>query len=77
MSRKHWSAEHHGVRQWFGDGQSVSAARRAGVRFAIVVPILLAVGAGVLAVSAGSKTSGKQLTAAAAACAGRRGHRAG
>ena len=67
MSRKHWSAEHHEVRQWFGDGQSVSAARRAGVTFAIVVPILLAVGAVVLVVSAGSKTSERQLTAAATA----------
>ena len=67
MSRKHWSAEHHEVRQWFGDGQSVSAARKAGVTFAIVVPILLAVGAVGLVVSAGSKTSGRQLTAAATA----------
>src|SRR6266446_5506814 len=61
MSRKHWSADHHEVRQWSGDGQSVSAARKAGLTFAIVVPVLLAVGAVALAVSGGG--SGKQLTA--------------
>ena len=61
MSRKHWSADHHGVRQWSGDGQSLSAARKAGVTFAIVFSVLLAVGAVALAVSGGS--GGKQLTA--------------
>jgi hypothetical protein len=65
MSRKHWSADRHGVRQWFGDGQSVIAARKVRMTFAIVVPVLIAIGVVAVAVSAGSTITGKQkLTAA-------------
>ena len=48
-----------------GDGQSVIAARKVRMTFAIVVPVLIAIGVVAVAVSAGSTTAGKQkLTAA-------------
>ena len=69
MPRKDWSAGHHGVRQRFGDGETVSSDRKAAVTFAIVIPVLLAVGV-VALVAAGSTNTGKpgkqSLTAACA-----------
>jgi hypothetical protein len=64
MSSKHWSAGRHGVRQWSGDGQRLGAARKTRMTLAIVIPILLAVGA-VALVAAGSTGAGKQKLAGA------------
>src|SRR6266566_1119697 len=43
MSRKHWSADRHGVTQWFADGQRVGVVRNARVTFAIAIPVVLAI----------------------------------
>ena len=51
MSRKHWSADRHGVTQWFADGQRVGVVRNARVTFAIAIPVVLALVVAAIAVA--------------------------
>src|SRR6266487_772773 len=50
MSRKHWSADRHGVTQWFADGQRAGVVRNPRMTFAIAVAVVLV--AAVVAVTA-------------------------